>query len=83
MCRAGFFKCFRIVLIRPYRIRTCQYDLAKIKLNKAKDLDALRFRATEEFKEVLKDICTNRRVPLAPVDSAFESNSPNGIVGKI
>jgi tetratricopeptide (TPR) repeat protein len=59
-----------------------RFDIARKYLNKAKDYDALRFRVTEEFKDILKDVCSKRGVSLAPVDSAFESNSPNGITGR-
>jgi lysophospholipase L1-like esterase len=59
-----------------------RFDHAKTLLKQAKDLDALRFRASEEFKQVLKDVCASTGVPLAPVDSAFEANSPNGITGQ-
>jgi len=59
-----------------------RFDHARRLLKQAKDLDALRFRASEEFKQVLKEVCATKRVPLAQVDSAFEANSPNSITGQ-
>jgi tetratricopeptide (TPR) repeat protein len=50
-------------------------------LARAKDLDGLRFRATEEFQNDLIRLCRARGVPLARADSAFSAASPHGIVG--
>ncbi len=58
-----------------------QLDKAKQVLIRAKDLDALRFRATEEFQNVLINTCNSFNVPLARVDSAYIASSPHGIVG--
>ncbi|MEK9138141.1 MAG: tetratricopeptide repeat protein, partial [Bacteroidota bacterium] len=57
-----------------------RYDEAKQALIRAKDLDALRFRATEEFENDLLTVCKQHAVPLARVDSAFISASPHGIL---
>jgi hypothetical protein len=59
-----------------------RFDHARTLLKQAKDLDALRFRASEDFRQALKEACVTKRVPLAPVDSAFEANSPHGIIGQ-
>jgi tetratricopeptide (TPR) repeat protein len=59
-----------------------RFDHAQTLLKQAKDLDALRFRASEDFNQVLKEVCATKGVPLAPVDSAFEANSPHGIIGQ-
>jgi len=48
---------------------------------KAKDGDALRFRASEEFQQALLEICQRRGVPVARVDSAFAAVSTHGIIG--
>lgn len=58
-----------------------RFDHARTLLKQAKDLDALRFRASEEFEHVLKDVCAEKGAALALVDSAFEANSPHGIIG--
>jgi Tfp pilus assembly protein PilF/lysophospholipase L1-like esterase len=48
---------------------------------RAKDLDALRFRATEDFQEVLIAACAERHVRVIRTDSVFAAASPHGIVG--
>ncbi len=60
---------------------TGRYGDALRAFQHAKDLDALRFRATEEFQQTLVTVCRVRGVPLARVDSAFAVASPHGIVG--
>jgi tetratricopeptide (TPR) repeat protein len=55
-------------------------DAARV-LSRAKDLDALRFRATEEFQQILVSACASHDVPLARVDSAFVQASPDRIPG--
>ncbi len=54
---------------------------AKNLLLRAKDLDALRFRASEDFAADLKRIATEHRVLVAPVDSFFASASTKGMIG--
>jgi tetratricopeptide (TPR) repeat protein len=49
---------------------------------RAKDLDALRFRASEELQRALIDICQQHGTTIARVDSAFASASPHGIIGR-
>jgi tetratricopeptide (TPR) repeat protein len=68
-----------------FKLGTCLYSLsrfheAKDALIRAKDLDALRFRATEEFQDELTKMCSQHSVPMARVDSAFISHSPHGIL---
>jgi tetratricopeptide (TPR) repeat protein len=48
---------------------------------RAKDADALRFRATEEFQQVLLDVCAHHGVTVVRLDSAFATASPHGITG--
>ena len=47
----------------------------------AKDLDALRFRAPEKINKVIDELGKNFNVPTIPIDSIFDSASPDGIVG--
>ena len=47
----------------------------------AKDLDALRFRAPEEINKVIDDLGIEFHDPVVPMDSIFDSASPEGIVG--
>jgi tetratricopeptide (TPR) repeat protein len=54
---------------------------AKGTLERARDLDALRFRASGDFQELLLDVCASEAVPVARADSAFAEASPHGIVG--
>ncbi len=54
---------------------------AKNLFYKAKDLDGLRFRAPVEINNVIKQLSHQFNYPLINVDSVFNANSPNGIVG--
>jgi len=55
---------------------------AALKLFKeAKDLDALRFRAPEKINSLIRSYCEEFNVTIADIDSLFNANSPNGIVG--
>jgi Tfp pilus assembly protein PilF len=47
----------------------------------ARDLDCLRFRASGDFTRLLESVCSSTGVPMAPVDSAFRSHAPHGIIG--
>ena len=47
----------------------------------AKDLDALRFRAPEKINEIIKKLAEKFNCGLINVDSIFNANSPDGIVG--
>jgi tetratricopeptide (TPR) repeat protein len=47
----------------------------------AKDLDALRFRATDDFNLVIKEVASRHEAIYVPVAEAFESASPGGMVG--
>jgi tetratricopeptide (TPR) repeat protein len=55
---------------------------AAVEFRAARDLDALRFRATDEFQRTLIDVCDAHHVPVARVDSAFAVASPQGITGR-
>jgi tetratricopeptide (TPR) repeat protein len=54
---------------------------ALMHLVKARDLDALRFRAGTDIRSVLLDVCSTRGIPVARVDAAFARESPGGIPG--
>lgn len=47
----------------------------------AKDLDALRFRAPEEINNIIDDLGSKFHDPVVPMDSIFNSATPDGIVG--
>jgi len=59
-----------------------RYDEARRVLTRGKDLDALRFRATEEFNTALLAACSRQRVAVSRIDSAFAAASPHGLTGK-
>jgi len=50
-------------------------------LVRAKDFDALRFRAPEEFNYLLYEIAAEFEAPVVPMKQYFESASPNGLIG--
>ncbi len=58
-----------------------KYDEAKNAYYKAKDLDALRFRAPEDFNNVINRLAQKYNYPVVPMKSYFEKYSPNGIIG--
>ncbi|MDZ7290554.1 MAG: tetratricopeptide repeat protein [candidate division KSB1 bacterium] len=58
-----------------------QYSEALVAFQKARDLDALRFRASGEFNEIIRQICRAENVPVVEMEKAFAEYSPHGIVG--
>jgi lysophospholipase L1-like esterase len=58
-----------------------EYEKAKLNYYKAKDYDALRFRASEEFNSIIKDLAIQYSLPLVPTISYFEKESPRGMIG--
>ena len=61
--------------------RTGRYEEARKAYYQAKDLDALRFRAPEEFNEILHQLGNEFNVPVVPLKSYFETASTNGFIG--
>ena len=57
------------------------YQGAKTLYLRAKELDALRFRAPEAVNDVIRSLAQEFRQPLAPMVSRFEDASPNGLIG--
>ncbi|MEJ5351962.1 MAG: SGNH/GDSL hydrolase family protein [Melioribacteraceae bacterium] len=57
------------------------YAKAKEYYIKSKDFDALRFRAPEEFNEVIHTLGKKFSVPVVPLIDYFEKESPNEIIG--
>ncbi len=62
-------------------VRAERYAEARPSLERARDCDGLRFRASGDFQKVLLDACAGEGVPVARVDSAFEASSPHGLIG--
>ncbi len=48
---------------------------------RAADLDALRFRASEEFNRIIEQVSDKFHVPVVSMDSVFDAHSPHHIVG--
>jgi len=68
-----------------YRMAQCheqsgRLDEARRLYRRARDLDALRFRATTEFNEIIRGAAGNRAAYVDTV-AAFEAASPNGLIG--
>ena len=58
-----------------------KYDAAHTAYYRAKDLDELRFRASEEFNEVIHQVAAEFKAPVVPMKSYFEAASPHGLIG--
>jgi tetratricopeptide (TPR) repeat protein len=58
-----------------------KYDDAKTKYYEAKDLDALRFRAPEDFNTIIHDVASEFSVPVVPMKACFELSSPHRLIG--
>ncbi|SEI37921.1 Tetratricopeptide repeat-containing protein [Dyadobacter sp. SG02] len=60
-----------------------QAEAARKYFSKARDLDGLRFRAPEEFNEIIRQLAsTHSNTHLVDAKQVFEAASPNGIIGK-
>jgi lysophospholipase L1-like esterase len=55
---------------------------AKAAYYRAKDLDALRFRATEDFNQLIHHVAAGHGIPVVPMKSYFEKASPHGLIGR-
>jgi lysophospholipase L1-like esterase len=58
-----------------------RYAEARNAYVRAKDLDALRFRAPEEFNAVIHQLASEFNIPVVPMISRFEAASPHGLIG--
>ena len=58
-----------------------RYNLAQKEFAKARDLDALRFRAPSEFNDIIHDLGEQFDAPIVAMDSAFRAASPHGLIG--
>jgi tetratricopeptide (TPR) repeat protein len=57
------------------------YNKARQLYFQAKDLDALRFRASEDFNNIIHESASKYKNTIVPMKNIFEKNSPNGIIG--
>jgi tetratricopeptide (TPR) repeat protein/lysophospholipase L1-like esterase len=58
-----------------------KFDQARNDYTSAKDLDQLRFRATEDFNDLIHSLAGKFNVPVVPMKSFFENIAPHGLVG--
>lgn len=58
-----------------------KFEEANRYYKKGKDLDALRFRAPEDFNLILRKLAKKYSLPIVPAISYFEKESPHGIIG--
>ena len=58
-----------------------KWQEAKTAFYRAKDLDALRFRATEDFNRLIHQIASAHAIPVVPMQSYFEKASPQELIG--
>lgn len=58
-----------------------RYEEAKKMYYYAKDLDLVRFRASEDFNDVIHQIGKTYNLPVVSMEQWFEQASPNGLIG--
>lgn len=58
-----------------------KYERARAEYYRAKDLDALRFRASEDFNAAIRQVAAGFAAPVVPMKSYFEQASPQGLIG--
>jgi tetratricopeptide (TPR) repeat protein len=58
-----------------------KFEEAKNDFYLAKDLDALRFRAPEDFNRIIHEVASESHIPVVPMKDYFESHSPHNIIG--
>ena len=57
------------------------FEKAKENYYFAKDLDCIRFRASEEINEIIRELAAKYHAHLVPMKSRFEEASPNELIG--
>ncbi len=57
------------------------YKLAKENYYLAKDLDCIRFRASEEINDIIRDLAGKYDAIIIPMQDIFEKESPDGLIG--
>jgi tetratricopeptide (TPR) repeat protein/lysophospholipase L1-like esterase len=58
-----------------------EFEKASKLFYKAKDLDCIRFRASEEINQIIHQVANNYQAYLVPMKNIFENNSLNGLIG--
>jgi tetratricopeptide (TPR) repeat protein len=69
-----------------YHMGTCyslmgNYEQAKTSFMKARDYDVLRFRASNEFNEIVRSIGSSPKNWVVDLEKSFVEESPHGILG--
>ena len=59
-----------------------QYRIAARYYRRARDLDGLRFRATDEFNDVIRSVANRPGAFLCEMEVALEQHAVNGLIGK-
>lgn len=62
-------------------VRLNRFPEAQQEFSKARDLDALRFRASEDFTQKIREVGMQFNIPVVPIAAAFAEASPHGIIG--
>jgi tetratricopeptide (TPR) repeat protein len=57
------------------------YEKAKTYYYRAKDLDCIRFRASEDLNSIIQELSEEFGATLIPMKSIFEAKSPHGLIG--
>lgn len=70
-----------VYLKAQQQLKLGKTQLANSLFRQAKDLDALRFRAPENINKIIKRLSSKYNCEFVNVDSAFNANSPDKIVG--
>ena len=63
------------------RYREGRINEARAAYYRAKDLDVVRFRATEEFNSIIHSVSAEFHVPVVPMKIYFSKVSPDGLIG--
>ncbi|MBN1154187.1 tetratricopeptide repeat protein, partial [candidate division KSB1 bacterium] len=59
-----------------------QFEAAESEYKLAKDKDAIRFRATEEFNEIIRRVAYDHQVPLIEMEPVFKAYCKDSILGR-
>jgi len=57
------------------------FEKAKASFYRAKDLDCIHFRASEDLNSIIDDLSQKYGATLIPMKSIFEAKSPHGLIG--
>jgi tetratricopeptide (TPR) repeat protein len=58
------------------------YDAARERFKRARDLDVLRFRAPSVFNEIIRRVAIDYNIAVVEMEATFEAVSPDGLVGE-